>query len=172
MSLASKKLNISQQGLSRQIQSLEKVLDGILFERSHSGVTLTNFGKEVRPLLESSINNYEEIIQISKKHKNKKDNVIKLAFAQAATTALGLEFISSFNKLYPDISIEIFEFNDEDCYSSLLTNEVDFAFITNPFDTSKVKHTTVFCDLPFAAINNAHGFATTKTTLEKKKSQS
>ncbi len=168
ISATSKNLNISQQGLSRQIQSLEKELEGTLFERNHTGVFLTDFGEEVLPYLVDSIKNYEKIMQISASHNNSKNNIIKLAFAQGVTSAIGVEFILEFNKQYPNTHVEILEFTDEDCYNALISEDVDFAFMIHPFNTSKIIHTPVYKDSAYVVVNNDHKYAKTKTSLNMK----
>lgn len=58
MTKASAKIFISQQGLSRQIQALEKELDVILFVRSNAGVEPTEACRLLFPGLNRMYNEY------------------------------------------------------------------------------------------------------------------
>lgn len=168
MSTASKHLNISQQGLSKQIKSLERELGIKLFSRNRLGMELTKCGLELEPLFKDNVKNYEKMLSIANNYKKSENKIIKVGVGQGVTSAIGLEFILDFYKLYPDIKIEIIELYDKDCENQLLIEKFDFAFLVYPFDKSKFKCKHVYTSTTYVAINNNHIYASTKKNLKLK----
>ena len=106
-SRAAEKLFISQPSLSAAIKNIEKKLGAKLFERSGSGVYLTEIGKEY-------INSAEQIMSVEKDFMNKVQDISGLLYGHI--TVGGSNFLSSyvlpevikrFNTLYPAIEISL-----------------------------------------------------------------
>ncbi len=165
MSMASKHLDISQQGLSRQVKSLEDELKITLFNRTSSGVTLTEYGKELEPIFRSLLDNYEKLVQTAHDIVNDTNNIIKVGFSQCVASAIGIDFIVAFNTKFPNVKVEIVELYDKDCYSALISGKIDFAFLVEPFDMSALDCTHIYSDISYVAVNKAHPYATTKSYI-------
>ncbi len=168
ISIACEYLNISQQGLSKQIKSLERELDVELFERTNSGVILTEVGKKIQPHIEEIIERYERVVNITDNEKRIHDSIIKVGIAQGVTSAIGLKFIAEFSKQYPNIQIITTELYDKECEDYLSNGDIDFAFLVHTFDESRFKQVNVFHDYAYVSINNNHEFAKTKESISMK----
>ncbi len=166
VSKACKFLNISQQGLSKQIKSLEEEIGINLFQRTPSGVVLTSCGEKMTPFFQQIIENYERMLNVANDCKNEVVNKIKVGIAQGVTSAIGLDFIVEFNKDHPNIVIETIELFDDECEQTLLNGELDFAFLVSPFDKNAVDHKIVYTDYAYALINNSHPYATTRESID------
>jgi len=68
ISKASQKLFISQQGLSRQIQTLEKELGTILFKRAKTGVIPTDICIKLHPHFIQIYDNYAQAKDLIRHH--------------------------------------------------------------------------------------------------------
>ncbi|MFV0466871.1 MAG: LysR family transcriptional regulator [Lachnospiraceae bacterium] len=165
ISAASKHLNISQQGLSKQLITLESELGVSLFERTNSGVKLTKCGEHLEPVFRSMLENYNEVLNISQKYNKKNNNTIRLGLGHGVTSAIGLDFLTAFQISNPDIEVDVIELYDDECHEALLHDMLDFAFLVKPFSTSNLDVDPVYSDVPCAIINANHPYASTKKAL-------
>lgn len=159
VTVASKKLNISHQGLSNQIQALETDLDIKLFNRQKNGVTLTEEGVKLYSYFKDLSNSYEALLGASNRYKKTSKKIIKVGVAQGVTSAIGLDFLMEFKKDYPNVDVDIIELYDDQCLESLMDGKVDFAFLVEPFEHTDLKSTLIYEDEPYVAINKAHPLA-------------
>ncbi len=158
-SKASKKLFITQQGLSRQIQSLEKELDIVLFKRSKSGVIPTEVCNQIYSHLQNMYIDYTETLELLEKYKQNKGKHISLAFAHGISNGLNTNFLINYQKNHTDIKIEIQEWSKQICIQKLLKNELDIAFLVNPFDTKLFNSFLITEGYMYAAIYKDHPLA-------------
>ncbi|WKY47823.1 LysR family transcriptional regulator [Eubacteriaceae bacterium ES3] len=165
ISLACNYLNISQQGLSKQIKTLEDELNVSLFIRSRVGVELTDYAKKLEPLFYDIVDSYENIIQIVSSPISAELNEVIVGIAQGVTSAIGLDFVADFNKEYSDIRLKLVELYDDPCEQALITGELDFAFLVNPVYTSRLEMLHIYEASACAIISKDHPYAKTKTEL-------
>ncbi len=159
ISRASTHLFITQQGLSRQIQALENELDVVLFERSKLGVTPTEVCKQIQPYFRNIYNNYNEVLDILDKYKLPSNKSISIAFAYGLQNAVNTDFIFDYQKNNTDIAIEIHEWSKHICVQKLLSNEIDIAFLVNPFNSEFFNCFPLAEDYMFAALHKEHPLA-------------
>lgn len=67
-SLAARQLYVSQQGLSKAVQSLEKELGTALFERTGKRIRLTEAGLDLVPLATACVNDFAALEKTMRKH--------------------------------------------------------------------------------------------------------
>ena len=134
MTKASAKLFISQQGLSRQIQALEKELDAALFVRSNLGVEPTEACKLLFPSLNRMYNEYLNSLSTLQEFKKKEGNTYSIAFAYGVTNSLSADFMFDYQKQNPRINLEIEEWSQTTCIQKLINKELDAAFLVSPLD--------------------------------------
>jgi DNA-binding transcriptional LysR family regulator len=132
---ASAKLFITQQGLSRQIRSLERELNVSLFDRSRSGVSPTDICEEVFPHLRKVHEEYlaaARTIEASLQAAGK--NSVRIAFAIGISNCVNTDFLFDYQKAHKDVRIEIEEWAQPVCVEKLLNGELELAFLVNPID--------------------------------------
>ncbi len=161
---ASKQLNISQQGLSKRISSIEDEINLSLFTRSRSGVTLTENGKQLVPHFNNLLSEYKKMYKTVDKIKNS-CNTIKIGFGHGTTSAIGVNFIQQYLKLNNNIKIETYECYDQECFHSLLNNDVDIAFLVEDFTRTDIDCVKIFEGNPYTIVNKNHAFANDKEAL-------
>lgn len=155
-SKASTKLYISQQGLSRQIKALEEELDVSLFERNKQGVTPTEIGRTLYPIFRRMHGDYEKALSLVNEDKKMNRKCISVAFAQGLSNSGSAEFIFDYQKLHPEINIEILESTQAACIQKLLDKEVDMAFLVNPLDMSLFNTLKLSEGFMYAAMHKTH----------------
>lgn len=128
-STAANELCISQSSLSKQIKALEKELDTTLFDRNSRVTSLTEAGKEFYIYALKFLDDYNNIIQVMRKHSSSKKFTLKLGTI-AVLTQYGLtSTIASFKNNYPNIDINIFEDENDAILNMLIKSEIDFAIV-------------------------------------------
>ncbi len=122
---AARKLYVSQQGISRQIRSLEKELGFPLFARTTRNVTLTENGKKLYRMLEDHRRGFHELISDAVM-KETSSQVVRLGILDASRI---IDFIlpvtDRLQKAYPHITWEYQTGNFKDLQDGLDRNELD-----------------------------------------------
>lgn len=156
ISKACKRLFITQQGLSRQIQVLEKELDVILFQRFKNGVVPTPICEDIYPYYKNMWEVYLKSVNEIEKHKLSLNKALSIGFATGLSNATDTSFLYDFQIKHPDVEINIFEFPKKDCIEQLIKKELDLIFIVNPFDASPFNCFPLAEGFMFAAIHKNH----------------
>lgn len=138
-------LHISQQGLSRQIRSLEKELRTQLFVRQSRGVTLTPQGELLRPYLEQMMECYDHGLSCLKNYSESRSQDLTIYVCPGIHTALGTSFFLKFDQEQPSINLRLHYASDTECEDALTTGKADAAFLDHPqhpelFDMYEVVH--------------------------------
>lgn len=167
MTRASAKLCITQQGLSRQIQAIERELDVSLFERSRSGVSPSGICSELYPHLERIAGEYALLLGAIEAHRQAEARKsLKLAFAIGLSNCINTDFIFAYQKAHPELSIRIEEWAEPVCIQKLLSGGLDLAFLVNPFDARLFRSYPLAEDYMFAAIHKSNPLAAWETPLD------
>ncbi len=153
ISKASDNLYISQQGLSKALQRLEKDFDTPLFERTTTGLEITECGiyvKEYALLVIKEVNILREKID---KAKSRKEDKLKVGSAFGIFNALTTELIEDFRKINPYLNFSFIEYTDFACEQSVLDGSVDLGLTIGPVDQRKFDAKIVKCHQAHALVN-------------------
>lgn len=132
ISECSRQLNISQQGLSRQIKAMEDELGFTLVNRSHQGISLTSAGKAAIPLFQRVVHDYDESLQQLDTYRKETIEKLRLFVCPGIKQALGLDFFVRFQKDHPSVKLDLQFAEDDVCEQSLLDGDADAAFLDWP----------------------------------------
>ncbi len=128
ISKAAERLNLSQPSVSLQIQSLEKDLDTVLFERSGPRIRLTPAGEL---LLEMALPLVEGVEKLSETFTARLGSVTSgtLSIASGEATLLYIlpEIIKEFSTRFPQIDVRLHNVTGRDGMRLMREDEVDFA---------------------------------------------
>lgn len=128
ISKAAERLNLSQPSVSLQIQSLEKELGTILFERSGPRIRLTPAGDL---LLEIALPLVEGVEKLSDTFAAKLGSVnsgtLSIASGEATLLYILPEIIREFSTRYPQVDVKLHNVTGRDGMKLLRADEVDFA---------------------------------------------
>lgn len=126
-------LNISQQGLSRQLKVMEDELGTKLFSRTHQGIELTTAGKAVLPDFQQVVEDYAVSLQkIAKFQQIRKEEILKIYVCPGIKQALGLDFFYQFQENHQKLKLNLQFGEDDVCEQALLTGKADAAFLDWP----------------------------------------
>lgn len=125
---AAAELSLSQSALSKHIQSLERELDTLLFDRSTRSVKLNVYGQIFLPIAKQMSALHDDLLQKIDVEKKQGKLTLKLAsipvMAQYDITGL----ITRFQKDYPEIKLQIIESEGNDINHLLEDDRCELAF--------------------------------------------
>ena len=123
-------LGLTPSAISHAIASMEKELGFSLLNRGKSGVTLTNYGEHLMPYVNAVLNSDESLQQVVAEFKGLKQGTVKLGCFSSVCTNFVPSIITSFQKQYPAIAIEVFQGTYDDVSYWIKTGIVDFGFLS------------------------------------------
>jgi LysR family transcriptional regulator, benzoate and cis,cis-muconate-responsive activator of ben and cat genes len=120
------RLHISQPTLSRQMSALECYLDVKLFERSRSGVTLTDAGRHFLAKATKLLEAKQELLDSMRS-----GPIERLRIGYLAPSLFGRvgEAIHSFRQQWPELEIQITESSPRRQIELLSRSQIDIAFL-------------------------------------------
>lgn len=140
---ASKKLYITQQGLSKSIKNLEEEFGFPLFYRNGGGIKLTKYGLYLKDNSAHVVAEFDCLINSITKMSKCDDSKLKLGYSLGTINALSYDFINNFRNNYPDIELSITEYQDFLCEEAVFSEEIDIGCTIGPVDKTKFDSKTI-----------------------------
>lgn len=156
---ASQKLFISQQGLSKQIHSLENELGVSLFIRAKNGVIPTPLSRKLYPHFREMQNRHSHIKKLIQSNASEEDAPIIIAFASGISHGLNTDVIMNFQQANPKIRFEIKEWSQKVCEEKILNREADIALVVNPKEPDRFNTHYLTEGYMYVAIHKNHPLA-------------
>lgn len=132
ISRCSKKLHISQQGLSRQIKAMEREFGTTLFIRTTKGVELTEECSLLLPGLKKTLDSYNQSLRELKDYQKSHQETIHISVCPGIKHLLGLKFFKEFQIHNPGVHLKLEFHSDIDCEDALYHGKADAAFLDWP----------------------------------------
>jgi DNA-binding transcriptional LysR family regulator len=123
-------LGLTPSAVSHAISALEKELGFALLVRSKSGVTLTNYGEHLLPYINVVLNSDESLQQAVSELNGLKKGKVKLGVFSSVCTNWLPDILHSFQKMYPEIYIEVFQGTYDDVAYWIKNGVVDLGFLS------------------------------------------
>lgn len=159
-SIAAQELCISQSSLSKQIKSLESELGVVLFNRDARIISLTAAGNHFLTHAKYFLNTHNKAIEDMKIFSLSNEFTLSIGAIPLMAQYGIISLISSFNKKFPNINIDIKEKNDEELLSSIASSKIDLAFVhSNCIDESLYNLVPLFKDQLVLVVSEDHKFA-------------
>lgn len=155
---ASRRLFLTQQGLSRQIQSLEKKLGRQLFERGRLGAEPTETAHTLYPYYRQ-INDLYQASSAALESAPGRRAPLRVGFAIGISSAGDPEFLLEFQHIHPELLVEIQEWSKERCIRKLLQGQLDVAFLVNPLPENLFQSVRITTDQMYAAMHKDNPLA-------------
>ena len=129
---AARRLNMSQPPLSYQIRQLEKELNVTLFERTRTGVTLTEAGKVLYERSENLLNyvhsTEQEVARAGKKQ------ILRLGITPTTVSTI-MPYITRFSRKHPDVYFEVRDGITYTLFNYLMDGILDVSVVRTPLKT-------------------------------------
>lgn len=128
-------LHLTPSAISHSISSLERDLGFSLFIRNKTSIQLTSYGESLLPYIQSVLNSEEHLKQEISQLNGLEKGTVKLGAFNSVCTNWIPTIVSSFQKLYPNISIEVFQGNYNDVSNWIRNGLVDIGFLSTSSGT-------------------------------------
>ncbi len=149
ISLASNRLFISQQALSKAIQMFEAELDTQLLIRVHQGVKLTEEGEYVLQKAEHILQQLQEMEEhFSQKNTAKITGQIKIMTTPFFLDHILPKVIGKFYKKYPKIRLDISNGNEQKIVTAVQEQQIDLGIFCRCY-INNVPHNEITAPLEF-----------------------
>lgn len=123
-------LGLTPSAISHTIAALENELGFLVFNRSKLGVTLTNYGEHLLPYVNAVLNSDESLQQAIAEFNGLKQGKIKVGCFSSVCTGWLPGIMKSFEKQYPDITMEVFQGTYDDVAYWIKNGVVDLGFLS------------------------------------------
>ncbi|RII36618.1 LysR family transcriptional regulator [Clostridium chromiireducens] len=123
-------LHLTPSAISHSVSGLEKELGFPLFIRNKTGVQLTGYGESILPHIQKVLNSEEHLKQEISLLNGLEKGTIKLGTFNSVCTNWIPNIVKSFYKLYPNISIELYQGNYNDVAEWIKNGLVDIGFLS------------------------------------------
>ena len=134
ISVASKRMLISQPAISRSIKKLEEELDVSLFYRTINGMSLTDRGKELYGYVEDAYNS----IKTGERSMMESQNLYKGKLIVGSPSHIAsfylFDKLKKFHVDYPQVEISIISRSTSDMVKQLENHKLDFVIDTSPIE--------------------------------------
>ena len=142
-SRAAEKLGIAQPPLSQQIQSLEKELDVILFDRTKRPLQLTSAGQAFLEASRSTLANLEQSIQRTQRIHLEELNCLTIGFTSSIANSVLPNILRTFRQHYPEIKLILREENSAFQIERLRDHQTDVVFVYQNHDLTTANDLTM-----------------------------
>jgi DNA-binding transcriptional LysR family regulator len=161
VSRAAEHLCMTQSAVSMSLAQLENLLDRPLFIRHGNRLTLSHWGRWLRPQARKLIQNAQQIDQ-GLKDQHLISGTLSLCASQTAAEHLLPKLISNIDSDFPELRIELSVENSEEVIRGLLNHEFELGIIEGRNDDSRVIQEAIFDDHLVIFTNTHHPYAHSK----------
>ena len=126
---AAERAHVAQPGVSAQIRRLERELGHDLLDRSGRGVTLTDVGAAVLPLVRAALQSVESARRTVEEMAGLVRGVVRVGMVVSCGIMDLPELLSAFHTAHPNVEITLVEANSDAVIESLVDGRLDFALI-------------------------------------------
>lgn len=123
-------LGLTPSAISHGISALESELGFYVLNRGKNGVTLTNYGERLLPYVNAVLNSDESLQQIIAEFNGLQQGTIKIGCFSSVCTNWMPELMQGFQKMYPEIEIEVFQGTYDDVVYWIKNGIVDLGFLS------------------------------------------
>lgn len=160
-------LGLTPSAISHAITSMENELGFSLLTRSKSGITLTNYGEHLLPYVNAVLNSDESLQQAIAAVNGLKQGKVKIGVFSSVCTNWLPNILDSFQMLYPEIKIEVFQGTYDDVAYWIKNGIVDLGFLSvssaKDIPITPLYRDPLYCIMPKGSFPDA---AKTHVTIE------
>ncbi len=158
VSAAARKLSMTQSAVSMSLSQLENVLDRPLFIRQGNRLTLSHWGRWLRPKAKRLLQDAQQI-QMGLHEQQIISGSIVLFSSQTAAEHILPNLISKIDADFPELRIELMVENTGHVIQCLLNHECDLGIVEGRNDDSRIYQKKLIDDHLVVFTNPHHPFA-------------
>ncbi len=150
---AAEMCGVTQPTLSAMIQKLEDELDCKIFDRSRQPIEVTEIGNQIIRQAQVIIYQSNQLKESVRNEKDTLSGTLNLAIIPTIAPYLLPQFISSFRKAHPTISLKVSEMHTSTIIEKLRVAEIDMAILSTPLDDPKILEVPLYYEKFIAYIS-------------------
>lgn len=136
VTLAARRLFVTQPALSRRLQQFEAEMGVKLFERSSKGVVLTEEGRFVQAEGENLVRRFEQMRAGAHALTNMEVGTVRIGGGATAVAALLPTAIADFQKSMPSVVFQVQEAGSREIERDVAAERLELGIVTLPIDPS------------------------------------
>lgn len=159
ISKASEECCVTQPAISLSIRELEKEFGVILFYRRGNRLILTQEGEKLYEKATKVLDIYDELESEMSEYKSHQIP-LRIGIAPLLSIIYFPMLINEVRKIYPEISIKLFEYGSDRAHSLIYNDELDFALVNMEFyDIDRFNSTVLTEDRLLLYVSKNHPLA-------------
>lgn len=162
VTLAADALSYTQSGVSHAIAAMEREAGCTLFHRSKAGVTLTENGKKLLPLVQDLVNKQHSLDQAMDALSNRVAGTLRVGSFTSFTALWMAKLIQGFTQNYPDVKIELTNGTYRDIENGISDGRLDCGFLSS-VENDPLDFTPLFDDPMLVIMAPDHALAKRKS---------
>src|SRR4051812_36135856 len=151
-------MSLSQAGMSRQIQKIERDVGVPLFIRARNGVSLTEAGERYLAFAERTLSEYEQLRE-QLRGAQVLQGEIRIAASTAPAEFLVARFIADFTAINPAVRAIVFTADSRQVVEEVAEGRRDLGFVGARFEGSGLRFDAVAEDEIVLAVPTHHPFS-------------
>ena len=161
ITLAADALSYTQSGVSHAIAAMEREAGCTLFHRSKTGVTLTENGRQLLPLVQELVNKQHSLDQAMDALSNRVAGTLRIGSFTSFTAIWMARIIQDFTTQYPDVKIELTNGVYRDIENGIAEGRLDCGFLS-AIENDPLNFTPLFDDPMMVILSPKHALAKEK----------
>ncbi|MCR5034762.1 MAG: LysR family transcriptional regulator [Clostridia bacterium] len=162
ITLAADALNYTQSGVSHAIAAMEREAGCTLFHRSKTGVTLTENGKALLPLVQELVNKQHSLDQAMDALSNRVAGTLRVGSFTSFTATWMALLMQDFTKQFPEVNIELTNGTYRDIENGITDGRLDCGFLSG-IENDPLDFTPLFDDPMLVITAPGHALARKKS---------
>ncbi|RKS68335.1 DNA-binding transcriptional LysR family regulator [Actinomadura pelletieri DSM 43383] len=157
---AAERLYVAQPTLTKQIKQLENQLDVELFERSRTGMTLTEGGRILATRVGALLSDWDDVLRETQRAASQDKRTLRVGFIANAAGEATQHIITAFTRIRPGWRIEMRNSDWTDPTAGLADGTVDVALV-RPHSSMRQEFRTevLFTEPRWVALTDDHPLA-------------
>jgi DNA-binding transcriptional LysR family regulator len=164
-SKAAEELLLTQQCVSKNIQSLEQELGFPLFIRSSGGVSLTEEGEYFHEQASIILQTQSNILQHFTELQNQKKSTLRVGVSHGLGIFFDENFFLGFQEQYPEIEVQVVDLWNPQTEENVINHTIDAGFTLAPIRYPELGLEHIRKEPLYCIVNDNHRFAN-RTTLD------
>ena len=158
ITLAAEALSYTQSGVSHAIAAMEREAGCTLFHRSKAGVSLTENGKKLLPLVQELVNKQHSLDQAMDALSNRVAGTLRVGSFTSFTAIWMAKIIREFTGQFPEVKIELINGTYRDIEEGITAGRLDCGFLSS-VENDPLDFTPLFDDPMLVIASPEHEIA-------------
>jgi DNA-binding transcriptional LysR family regulator len=126
---AALRLHLAQSSLTRQMQSLEHELGGLLLERTAGGVAATAAGQDFARRMKPLLAGFDEAVEAVRQHARGQRSTLRVGYILSAGRTYLNPALAVLRRDHPEVQVKLFDMSPGEQLDALRKGEIDVALV-------------------------------------------